>query len=112
MRALIIDDENDIRTLVKGIFRQVNVDCDAASNLASGLEFVKKESYEAILLDLSLPDGYGLDVVDEIRANQKGKLYIISAFDGDIEQERMPELDLNGFIKKPFHKSDILQTLS
>ncbi len=113
MTALIIDDEKEICLLVSNFLKKAGVHCDMAHDLTSGLEKVRKSSFNLVFLDLNLPDGYGLDVVEKIR-NQPDleSLYIISAHDSDEERQKASSLGVKGFIKKPFSKKDIMNTLN
>ena len=113
MTALIIDDEKEICLLVSNLLRKEGVSCEMAHDLSSGLQKINDNSYNLVFLDLNLPDGYGLDAVSEIKTQSDlGYLFIISAHDSEEERKRALSLGVAGFIKKPFSKRDIMNTLN
>lgn len=112
MTALIVDDEKDICQLVAAMLRKKGVDCYVANDVASCKEALEQDKCDLTFLDLNLPDGSGFDLVSEIReCSPGGKLFIISAHDGEYERSLAKKLGVDGFIKKPFTKTDILNTL-
>lgn len=112
MTALIIDDEKDICHLVAAMLHRKGVDCLIANDLKEGRKALKKKICDLTFLDLNLPDGDGFDIVPDVRTcSPKGRLYIMSAHDGEKERRLASEMGVDGFIKKPFTKTDILNTL-
>jgi len=112
VKALIVDDEEEIGFMVSRILAKREVDATYVDRIEKGKEKILNENFDLFYLDLHLPDGTGFDLVPEIR-QQVGapKIYFISAYDGIQESERAAELKVDGFISKPFTKNDILNTL-
>jgi two-component system response regulator PilR (NtrC family) len=65
-RALIIDDEPDIRELLEITLGRMNIDTTAAENVTRATELLNNESFDLCLTDMKLPDGSGLEIVDHI----------------------------------------------
>ncbi len=63
MKALIIDDEEDIRDLICLSFETLNIQCDTAKNFSQALSLLSNNTYSFCLTDLNLPDGNGIDIV-------------------------------------------------
>ncbi len=62
-RALIVDDEPDIRELLEITLGRMNVDTKAAADLEAATQLLKEYEFELCLTDMNLPDGNGLDLV-------------------------------------------------
>ena len=66
-RALIIDDEADIRELLAMTLNQMDLEVDEAETLSEAIEALNKESYAFCLTDMNLPDGSGMDLISLIQ---------------------------------------------
>ncbi len=113
IKSLIIDDEEEIRMMLKIILRKEGLDVDAASNLLKARILLRNNEYEFIFLDLNLPDGTGFELLEELNKQKiKTNAVIISAFDGWTEKNRAAELGAKAFVGKPFSKKEILNIIS
>ena len=68
-RLLLIDDDARLSAMVGDYLRSHGFEVDCAGSLAAGRERLSASSYDALLLDLMLPDGDGLDLTRELRAD-------------------------------------------
>jgi two-component system response regulator PilR (NtrC family) len=66
-RALIVDDEPDIRELLEITLGRMKLDTRNARNLKEAREWLAREPFDLCLTDMRLPDGSGLDLVQEIQ---------------------------------------------
>ena len=66
--VLVVDDDADIRDLIIGQLHQENYRLLAAASLAELRRTLKEEAVDLIVLDLNLPDGDGLMLCRELRA--------------------------------------------
>ncbi|MCU7958886.1 MAG: sigma-54 dependent transcriptional regulator [gamma proteobacterium symbiont of Bathyaustriella thionipta] len=64
--ALIVDDEPDIRELLEITLARMNTDTSAAADLQQARELLQQQEFDLCLTDMRLPDGDGLDLVEEI----------------------------------------------
>lgn len=62
-RALIIDDEPDIRELLEITLARMDIDTESAADLTTAREFLTKKNFDLCLTDMNLPDGNGIDLV-------------------------------------------------
>ena len=69
-RALIIDDEPDIRELLEITLARMDIDCDPAGSVREALERLSSRPYALCLVDMRLPDGSGIDVLKHAAANR------------------------------------------
>jgi two-component system response regulator PilR (NtrC family) len=66
-RALIVDDEPDIRELLEITLGRMKLDTRSARNLKEAREWLAREPFDLCLTDMRLPDGTGLDLVQHIQ---------------------------------------------
>lgn len=66
-RALIIDDEPDIRELLDITLSRMGLDVDCAGNVQQAMQQLEASEYQVCLTDLRLPDGDGIDIVRHIQ---------------------------------------------
>ncbi len=66
-RALIVDDEPDIRELLEITLGRMKLDTRSARNVKEAREWLGKESFDLCLTDMRLPDGTGLELVQHIQ---------------------------------------------
>lgn len=114
-RILIIDDETDICLLLSGLLRRLGYQPTCAHFIEEGRQCLTSQQFDAIFLDLNLPDGLGFDLLPAIKEEQiKAKIIMISAFDGQAERRRATEQGADYFIGKPFTRRSVemaLQTI-
>lgn len=66
-KVLHVEDDLDIIQLVQGILSESNLDCHAARSLADAQDFFNNHSVDLVILDLSLPDGSGTELLDKLK---------------------------------------------
>ncbi|VUD68293.1 Transcriptional regulatory protein ZraR [Thalassocella blandensis] len=69
-RALIIDDEPDIRELLSITLNRMDIEAEVAANVAEARAALESKQFELCLTDMKLPDGSGLDIVKYIQKNK------------------------------------------
>ncbi len=114
-RVLIVDDETDICLLLSGLLRRLGYQPSCAHFIEEGRKLLSSQHFDAVFLDLNLPDGLGFDLLTLIRQQHaKTKIIMISAFDGQAERRRATEEGADYFIGKPFTRLSVetaLQTI-
>ncbi len=102
--VLIVDDEPDIRSSLESILRDEEYLVTTSGSAVEALELVRDAEYDALLLDVWLPDGDGLDVLGSIRALDLARppeVIMISGH-GTIESAvRATKLGAYDFLEKP-----------
>lgn len=80
-RILIVDDEADLRELLEITLVKMGLDVDSAQNLSTAREHLERTEYALVLTDMRLPDGLGIDLVQEINTQYKNTpVAVITAF--------------------------------
>lgn len=112
MRILVVEDELRIGDLLAAGLRAERYAVDLARTAEDALHAAKTEPYDAIVLDLGLPDGSGLDVLRATRkAGIRTPVLILSAR-GEVE-DRIAGLDCGAddYVAKPFSLEEIVARL-
>lgn len=105
IRILIVEDEEDIRELIKLQLELQNYSVDAVSNATEALTKLKSESYQLVLIDRMLPDMSGLTLCQKLRQiPEKNQLPIIMVTALSEPQNIIEGLDAGAddYITKPF----------
>jgi len=111
-RVLIVDDETDICLLLSGLLKRMGYNTTCAHFLEEGRQRLDQQSFDAVFLDLSLPDGVGFELLSHIRmSGNETKVVMISAFDGLAERKRATQEGADYFIGKTFNRKIIEQAL-
>ena len=111
-RVLIVDDEADICLLLSGLLRRLGYQPTCAHFIEEGRQWLDSQQFDAIFLDLNLPDGLGFDLLPFIKeGQQEAKIIMISAFDGQAERRRATEQGADYFIGKPFTRRSVEMAL-
>lgn len=107
-KILIIDDEKNIRTTLKYCFKEEKYNIDIAINGDEGLEKIKNEKFDLVLLDIQMPGLTGMQVLEKIREFETKVNVIMMTAYGTIEKavEAM-KLGAIDFITKPFTPEEI-----
>jgi len=112
MKALIIDDEIDICYLLSSILRSRQIQSYTVNSLSEARNALKEQDAEIIFLDNHLPDGMGVDFVQQIKKHKPySKVVMITAYDTASDRKRAEAEGVDFFIAKPFTKDIIHQTV-
>ncbi len=82
---LIIDDESGIRSSLKGIFEDEGYNVKTTSTGEKGLDYVKNESYDIILLDIWLPEMNGIEILKKIKNIDENIQVVMITGHGSVE---------------------------
>ena len=110
-RVLVVDDEPQILRGLKVILRRAGYDVDAAETRAEALDAVSVRPPDAMVLDLVLPDGNGVDVCTEVRAWSQLPIIVLSALGDEREKVRALDAGADDYITKPFGTEELLARL-
>ncbi|MFN2408083.1 MAG: response regulator [Pyrinomonadaceae bacterium] len=110
--VLVADDDPVIRSTLAEAVRDWGYDSRQAATLAEALALVSHDRPAAVLLDVKMPDGSGLEIVDELKTRSPDTVIIImtgyvtpsSAFEAGLRQA-------HGFLAKPLDETDVRNML-
>lgn len=100
--VLIIDDEESLQELLTHALERDGYTVIVAGTATAGLAAFTRDSPDAILLDVMLPDGSGHDVCKEIRATSTVPIIMLTALDDEVDKVVGLELGADDYITKPF----------
>jgi DNA-binding response OmpR family regulator len=108
MKVLIIEDEVELLIAISNFLTKEDYVCELAENFINADEKLAIYEYDIILLDISLPDGNGLRLLDTVRKFQKlAGVIIISARDSLDYKIKGLDLGADDYMTKPFHLSEL-----
>jgi DNA-binding response OmpR family regulator len=108
MKILVIEDNRLLRETIAEFLEGERYVVETAATYASALGKVSDYDYDCILLDVMLPDGNGLALLDELRlAGKQGNVIIISARDATEDKVAGLDLGADDYLAKPFHLAEL-----
>ena len=107
--VLAVDDEQNIRRLIRNEFTLEGYDVTTAKDGEEGLSLIQRTPFDVVLLDIKLPKLNGLDVLRKIKEISRSQEVIMITGYGDI-QSAVDSLKLGArdYVTKPFKLDDLL----
>ncbi|MDD4878836.1 MAG: response regulator [Candidatus Omnitrophica bacterium] len=111
-RILLVDDDVEFGIVLSKILKSEGYETSVALNTAEGLDALKKEKFDIIFADLSMPGENGLVFLQKSKKMFPGiPVVMITAFgDWDIYAKAI-ETGVNKFVNKPVKKEEIVQVI-
>ncbi|MDR2953824.1 MAG: response regulator transcription factor [Prevotella sp.] len=108
MKILIIEDERELSQNIVTYLSSDNYICEQAYNFDNAIEKISLYSYDCILLDLNLPGGDGLKILEEIKQQDiESGIIIISARDSLDDKITGLKIGADDYLAKPFSLSEL-----
>lgn len=108
MKLLVVEDEPSLREIMVRTLRGERYVVEEAADYASALPKVEDYDYDCILLDIMLPGGSGLRLLEQLKALRKSAgVIIISARDSLDDKVEGLELGADDYLAKPFHLAEL-----
>lgn len=109
MKILLIEDEQELSKSILQYLSGNAILCEAVNNIQEAFDKITMYQYDCILLDLSLPDGDGFEILKELKnQNKEDGVIIISAKSSLDTRIEGFNLGADDFLVKPFHLSELL----
>ena len=110
-RILLIEDDPRLAEMVRDYLGGVGFRVERAENGAVGLALQAREAFDAIVLDLMLPDMDGLDVCRKIRSRTNLPILMLTARGDAMDRVIGLELGADDYLPKPFEPRELLARL-
>lgn len=108
MKILIVEDEKELALDIAQYMSGENYLCEIASTYFQALEKISLYNYDCILLDLMLPGGDGLKILDALKEQRKTDGVIILSAKNALEDKiKGLQLGADDYLAKPFHHSEL-----
>jgi two-component system response regulator ResD len=111
-KILVVDDEEDIRMVVKEVLESAGFKADTASGGQEALKKIKKEKFDLVLIDFFMPGMSGRELLQAIRQDSKLEktkcaLLTVANFP-ERGLDKLKKLKIQDYIKKPFDNDDLI----
>jgi two-component system KDP operon response regulator KdpE len=110
-RVLVVDDEPQIVRGLKVILRDAGYEVEAAASKEQALAVLSVRPPDAVVLDLVLPDGSGVEVCREVRSWSQLPILVLSAVGDEREKVRALDAGADDYVTKPFGTEELLARL-
>lgn len=107
-KVLIVDDEPQIRRLLRAALERADYAIVEAGNAREAAALLRGERPDIILLDLGLPDRDGLELVPIFKQQAQTTLIVVSARDATDEKVAALDLGADDYLTKPFDTDELL----
>jgi two-component system OmpR family response regulator len=112
MRVLVVEDEPKMRSLLARGLAEHRYAVDVAATGVDGIWRAQEGSYDAMVLDLRLPDVDGFEVCRQVRASGHWlPVLMLTALDGVEQRVRGLDVGADDYLVKPFHFDELLARL-
>ena len=107
MKILFIEDDLDSAELLIEYMQDNDYEITHCDTVTSGLSYLKQNTYDILLLDLSLPDYFGLKVCEEINNDSKVSIIVLSAYSELDTKLKAFDLGVDDYICKPYNLKEL-----
>ena len=107
-RILVVDDEPQIRRMLKTSLTPQKFDIVEASTATAALKRFDAEEFDLIILDLGLPDRSGIEVIEEIRKSSSVPIIVLSVRSDEAGKVKALELGADDYMTKPFGMAELV----
>jgi CheY-like chemotaxis protein len=108
-KILVVDDERDVRTVVKEILEKAAYAVTAVENGAKALALLEKQRFDLVLLDILMPDLSGDEVACKIRKNSRTKnqkiAFLTVLASADYKKNIVKKTGAVDYIRKPIESA-------
>ncbi len=109
MRLLIVEDEKDLREILKKRLVKEKYSVDACGNGLEAMDYIDMTSYDGMILDIMVPGKDGLSILKEVRNQGKDTpILMLTAKDGIEDRVKGLDLGADDYLVKPFAFDELL----
>ena len=105
---LIVDDDPQIRSVLRIALKQASMEVSEAGDGAEGLAKARSGRFDLIVLDIGLPEMDGLEVCRALRSNDETPVLFLTARDDEIDRVLGFELGGDDYVTKPFSPRELV----
>ena len=110
-RVLMIEDDQRLSAMVREYLEPFGIRVTAKPNAAAGLKVLKQEGFDALILDVMLPDQDGFEVCRKVRTESELPILMLTARGDELDRIVGLELGADDYLPKPFNPRELLARL-
>jgi two-component system response regulator PilR (NtrC family) len=111
-RILIIEDDAEMRSLLKDFFEEEGIETSSVENGSDAFRELVKEPFDFIITDIRMPGLTGLDILPRIKKLQpEATVIVITAFGSEEVYRRSLERGATAYLEKPIHFSQLKELI-
>ncbi|HMW97050.1 MAG TPA: response regulator transcription factor, partial [Flavobacteriales bacterium] len=112
MKVLLVEDEPELRRSIRMYLQEEGFMVESANEFPAAMEKAQFYSYDAVLVDITLPKGSGLDIVRVLRERDPATGIIIISAKGSLDDKILGlDLGADDYLPKPFHLPELVARL-
>jgi two-component system, OmpR family, KDP operon response regulator KdpE len=106
-RILVVDDDPQIRRVLRVTLTGQGFEVDDARNGEAALEKLRESRFDLVLLDINMPGMSGLDVCREIRSNSEIAVIMLTVRDNESDTVEALDAGADDYVTKPFKPAEL-----
>ena len=107
-RVLVVDDEDDVRSLVRRLLQNAGYNVAEAPDGRAGLRSLHSRPPDLVILDVSMPGLDGWATLERIRDLSDVPVLMLSARDAELDKVRALQAGADDYVTKPFGRQELL----
>jgi DNA-binding response OmpR family regulator len=107
-RLLVVDDDEDIRALLRLVLERAGYEVDEQADGRSALRAFHVGRHDLVVLDVTMPDLDGWEVLDRIRDLSEVPVLMLTARDSETDRVRGLRAGADDYVTKPFDRDELL----
>jgi two-component system phosphate regulon response regulator OmpR len=110
-RILMVEDDRSLTNMLSEYLLPLGIRVTAAGSAAEGLRLIERDTFDALVLDVMLPDGDGFEVCRTVRARSDIPILMLTARGDELDRIVGLELGADDYLPKPFNPRELLARL-
>lgn len=117
LRALVVEDDRMVQTIIKANLESVGILPVVAGNGIEAIEAIKRNTFDFVLMDIRMPDQDGLDATRWIRDIEFSDtirhvpIFALTSYSSDAHTQEILDAGMNEHLVKPFRLENLLPLL-
>lgn len=107
-KILIIDDDRELCTLIKRSVLSENIEADFCNTGKTGLQKLKEQEYQLVILDVMMPGMDGFETLEEIRKENSLPILMFTSKNDSISKVRGLRVGADDYLTKPFDMDELI----
>lgn len=109
MKVLLVEDQLELLENLSKSLKDVNIICETASSYEAANEKIHLYNYDVVILDINLPDGSGLNIIEQLKGlDQESGIIVISARNSLSNKIEGLNLGADDYLTKPFDPAELV----